>query len=229
MRGAILSLVLLVAQAVAAQEVAPSPEASPSPDAQADTAARQYYDLGAEAYEKGDYPAALRAFEAAWSEAPHAEFQFNIARCHERLGQWDEAAGAYQQYLRTKVNPPDALEMRARIAELRLRAGDTAHPVAATTAAPAGRERGLRVGALSTLGAALVLGGAGAGAYFSAWSEFDSKRSSCQARCTPASLDGLRTRVEIAQVGGAVLFSLAGVALVTDVALWVLSVKARRP
>jgi tetratricopeptide (TPR) repeat protein len=198
-------------------------EASPAPDVRA---SHQYYDLGAQAYEKGDYAAALRAFEAAWAEAPNPELQFNIARCHEHLFQWAAAAEAYQIYVQNKPDAPDSYELKARIAELRRRAYETQHPSAPAPSQPT--HNGLRAGAAVTLGAALVFAGAGTGAYLSAWDEYDSKRSACAGRCAPETLDGLRTRVQVAQVSGAVLFTLAGVALVTDVALWVLDARARR-
>jgi hypothetical protein len=78
-----------------------------------------------------------------------------------------------------------------------------------------------------TLIAALALGAGGTGAYLSAWNEYDTQRSACNGRCSPESIDGLRTRVEIAQASGAVLYTLAGVALVADVALWMLDYRAR--
>jgi tetratricopeptide (TPR) repeat protein len=212
-------LLLLVGSSAHAQEASPSP----APDLQA---SHQYYDLGVEAYEKGDYAAALRAFEAAWAEAPNPELQFNMARCHERLFQWDAAAESYETYLAAKKNAPDAYEIKARVAELRRRAYETQHPVAPPPAAHS--DRGYRAGAVATLAITIGLAAGGTGAYLSAWSEYDSKRTACAGRCAPDSLDGLRTRVESAQAAGAVLFTLAGVALITDVALWVVDARARR-
>src|SRR5262245_12825211 len=120
--------ILFVACIALAQGNARAQEASPPP---ADVkASHQYYDLGAQAYEKGDYAAALRAFEAAWAEAPNPELQFNIARCHEHMFQWDSAAEAYETYLKAKPDASDAYEIKARIAELHRRAYETQHPAA---------------------------------------------------------------------------------------------------
>jgi tetratricopeptide (TPR) repeat protein len=201
-------------------------EASPSPAPTDLTASHQYYDLGVEAYEKGDYAAALRAFEAAWAEAPNPELQFNMARCHERLFQWEAAAESYETYLNAKKSAADAYEIKARIAELRRRAYETQHPAPAPAASPS--DRGYRAGAVATLAIAVGLGGGGAGAYLSAWSEYSNKRSACAGKCAPESLDGLRTRVQTAEAAGAVLFTLAGVAVIADFALWVLDARARR-
>jgi tetratricopeptide (TPR) repeat protein len=217
-----VGVLLLLSATARAQEASPSPE----PQVVDVKVARQFYDLGAEAYEKGDYPAALRAFEAAWAEAPHAELQFNIARCHERMGKYEEAARALELYLATKKNAPDILEMRARIAELRLRAHP--QPLDAATPPPPAAAPGLRIAAGVMLGTTLALAAAGTGAYFSAWGDYATQRDSCQGRCAPGELDNLRSRVEVAQLSGAVLFTLAGVALITDVTLWVVDARTRR-
>jgi len=194
--------------------------------------ARTFYESGVQAYEKGDFPTALRAFESAFGTLPSPEFQFNIARCHERLGHWGAAASAYQQYLHGKANAPDADEIRMRIAELSMRereaeaARTSLHPTAPPT--PARPARTLRIAAASLLGATLALGGAGTGAYLSEWSEYTRQRDACQSMCSPASLDGLRTRVELARLSGGILWGLAGAALVADVVLWIVDARARR-
>lgn len=207
---------------LAQQPVPPPPEITDM--------ARKFYDAGATAYEKGDYPTALRAFEAAWATLPQPEFQFNIARCHERLGHWGLAASAYQQYLAAKPGAQDADEIRLRIAELfiREREAEAARAALHPAPPPARPSRSVRIAAYSLLGATLALGAAGTGAYFSEWSEYQSKRDACMAMCAPGTLDGLRTRVEIAQTAGGVLWGLAGAALVADVILWIVDAKQRR-
>ena len=173
-------LVGCLAEGALAQEAAPSPTPSPSPvDI---TAARQYYDLGAEAYEKGDYAAALRAFDAAWAEAPHADLLFNIARCHERMGHFGEAARAYERYLQSNPGARDVPEMRSHIADLHRRADErrTAPP------APPWRDHSWRVGAGATLGVTLVLTAAGTGAYpVGAWDEFSLQEERGANRAAP--------------------------------------------
>jgi tetratricopeptide (TPR) repeat protein len=228
-RFALLGL-LLVAAPSWAQEPPELKAEQTQPPAEVTEMARRFYASGEEAYVKGDFPTALRAFEAAWGTLPQPEFQFNIARCHERMGHFAAAASAYQQYLASKPGAADADEVRMRVAELQMREREAEAARVALRPAPTlpPRQRSLRVPALALLGVAIALGGAGTGAYLSEWSEYQSRKSACLSACDPASLDGLRTRVEVAQVAGGVLWGLAGAALIADVALWIADARARR-
>jgi tetratricopeptide (TPR) repeat protein len=227
-----LALVLVYSQATSFAEP-PPPTAPTAPTAVAPTTPEQFdasriaYAEGAKSYERGDYDAALTQFQRAYDLAPSPEFWFNIARCHERLGRWAEAAGAYERYLAGKPTVEDAVQIRERISDLRLRAHEVARLAQATAPpppppiAPPPPRPSLRVPALALLGVSVALAAGGFGAYFSEWSEYQSTRSACQSQCSSSSLDGLRTRVLAAQVSGGVLFALAGAALVADVILWV--------
>jgi hypothetical protein len=225
--------VLLLALAPTGRADEPPPAAPPPPipttPEQFETS-RKEYDEGARAYEHGQYDEALRHFEAAQHAAPSPEFWYNIGRCHERLGRWAEAATAYERYLAGKPTVEDAVQIRERISDLRLRAHEAARltqaPALPPPPAPPPRHP-LRVPALILLGVTVALAAGGTGAYFSAWSEYQSRRDACQGSCSPDSLDGLRTRVQTAEVAGGVLWALAGTALVADVVLWI--VDAQRP
>jgi tetratricopeptide (TPR) repeat protein len=226
-----VALLALAAPAAPADEPAPppAPSVAPTTPEQFETS-RKEYDEGARAYERGEYDAALEHFQAAYDAAPSPEFWFNIGRCHERLGRWAEAASAYERYLAGKPTVEDAVTIRERISDLKLRAHEAARlsqppPAPPPPAAPP--PRNLRVPALVLLGVTVALAGGGAGVYFSEWSDYQAKRAACQGSCSPDSLDGLRTRVQTAQVAGGVLWALAGAALVADVVLWALD--ARRP
>ena len=189
---------------------------------------RQAYAEGAAAYERGEYDKALAHFQNAYDLAPSPEFWFNIARCHERLGRWAAAATAYERYLAGKPTVEDAVQIRERISDLHVRAAEVARlqqpPPAPVVIAPPSRPS-LRVPALVMLGVTVALAGGGAGAYFSEWSDYQSQKSACNGRCSPAQLDGLRTRVLTAQVTGGALWALAGAALVADVILWIAEAK----
>jgi tetratricopeptide (TPR) repeat protein len=191
---------------------------------------RQAYAEGAAAYERGAYDKALEHFQNAYDLAPSPEFWFNIARCHERLGRWGEAAAAYERYLAGKPTVEDAVQIRERISDLRVRAAEVARlqqpPPAPVVIAPPPSQPSLRVPALVMLGVTVALAAGGTGAYFSEWSDYQAQKSACMGRCSPMQLDGLRTRVLTAQVAGGVLWALAGTALVADVILWI--AEARR-
>lgn len=81
--------------------------------------ARQYYVLGKGLYERGDYEGALVQFKQAYRNAKRPALLFNIARCHEYLGQWADAVAALEAYL--KYDPPDAKPTQTRIQNLQKR------------------------------------------------------------------------------------------------------------
>jgi tetratricopeptide (TPR) repeat protein len=87
-------------------------------------AARRHFQAGAEAYEAGDYQRALREFQTGKLIKATPGFDFNIARCYERLEQYPEALTAYEAYLRANPDEDDkgtvALS-RERVAVLKVR------------------------------------------------------------------------------------------------------------
>src|SRR5207248_613612 len=108
--AAMLVLLALRAPAARALEVDPDTEI-----------AQQLIAEGAAAYDAHDYPRALARFEAARHMKPLAAFDYNIARCHDRLGHAAEAVAAYERYVAQKPDAPDSVEVRERIAVLRAR------------------------------------------------------------------------------------------------------------
>jgi len=75
------------------------------------------------------YEDAIREFEAANRAAPSADFEYNIARCHELLSHYAEAVDYYRRYLRDKVDPPDRAAVESRITDLQ-RMAETARVAA---------------------------------------------------------------------------------------------------
>ena len=91
--------------------------------------ARRLFTAGSDAYFKGAYEKALAAFEKARLAKPLPAFDFNIARCHDRLGHWPEALANYERFVATATDPGELAEAEQRIAELEKRvksAGDRA-------------------------------------------------------------------------------------------------------
>jgi hypothetical protein len=70
-------------------------------------------------FTRRDYRQAIRYFDLANRAAPSADLHYNIARSHELLNEYEEAAESYERYLRDKVNAPDRAEVEQRIAQLR--------------------------------------------------------------------------------------------------------------
>src|SRR6266498_411358 len=81
-----LAVICLLLSAVPAQ-------ATPIEDAKAAFAA------GKEAFERGDYEAALQNFTRANQLVPAPSLQYNIGNCHERLGHYRDAAASFERYL----------------------------------------------------------------------------------------------------------------------------------
>src|SRR5579859_336470 len=70
--------------------------------------ARRYYQGGAQKYDANEYDAAVVLFEKARTVKPAAALDFNIGRCHDRLGHTGEALLAYRRYLEARPEPNDA-------------------------------------------------------------------------------------------------------------------------
>jgi hypothetical protein len=60
---------------------------------------RQHFTRGRQLYDAGDYRGAIAEFAAADQVAPSAMLEYNIALCHERLGEKAEAVRRYRAYL----------------------------------------------------------------------------------------------------------------------------------
>jgi tetratricopeptide (TPR) repeat protein len=97
---------------------APAVRADEDPDTEV---ARRLFDQGRALYLAGDYAQALKAFEEARIARPSPAFDFNIARCHDRLGSWTAALAEYERFAATAKDPDDLKEARERIEVLRER------------------------------------------------------------------------------------------------------------
>ena len=86
--------------------------------------ARRLFAEGGALYDKEDYEGALRAFQKARVAKPIAAFEFNIARCLDRLGRWEEALHAYERFSKTTKDPAEVAEVSGRIKELRERVAE---------------------------------------------------------------------------------------------------------
>ncbi len=64
-----------------------------------DAEARKLFEAASLQFEAELYESALGLFQAAHKKSGRAPLLYNIALCHERLGQVDEARRVYRQYL----------------------------------------------------------------------------------------------------------------------------------
>jgi tetratricopeptide (TPR) repeat protein len=116
---------------------------------------------GSELYAAGDFAGALRAFEQAYALVAEPNLLFNIAGCHERLGQRTQALEYYRWYLGSNnANPEGRRRAIAGLSRLEAKApADTSAPPAEVEASST------TVWSLATLGAGIVFAGLGAALY----------------------------------------------------------------
>ena len=82
--------------------------------------AREAYSRGQSLFDAEDYEAALAAFGDSLDAFPHFRTIFNIALCHEKLGDAAAAVAMYQRYVDWPSEVPNREEIRGKLAELRL-------------------------------------------------------------------------------------------------------------
>jgi tetratricopeptide (TPR) repeat protein len=105
---------------------------APSEDVDPDVeAARAHFERGRAAYQARDYATALMEFERARLIKPLAAFDYNIARCHDRLEHWREAIEAYERFVKTTNEPTEREEALQRISVLRKRLQEMGGPAPA--------------------------------------------------------------------------------------------------
>src|SRR5688500_9535977 len=87
--------------------------------AEEDEVARAHFLSGQAYYEQASYENALRAFREAYRVSKRPALQYNIALCHERLGDLDGAIAALERYLAEMPTAPDRVAVEVRIKNLR--------------------------------------------------------------------------------------------------------------
>ena len=83
--------------------------------------AEKRYRVGAQLYDISQYAKALVEFNEAYRLYPLPDMLFNIARCHEVLGDLEQAIRAYKLFLEKKPDSPHASRVKARLRSLRER------------------------------------------------------------------------------------------------------------
>lgn len=202
--------------------------------------ARRHFEDGRAFYERGDYRSALAEFEEARLAKPGPAFDFNIARCHDRLEEWDKAIAEYERYASENPGAAEEAMARERIAVLHSRLEmvqgrrkqepiETA-PHATPAVAPATPAAPTDAAGRSYLAPAIVGGCAvallavGGGLAGSVVPDYNRLKISCaNGNCPPSDWQSLQAR-ERAGVG---LLIAGGIVAAADVVLWVL--EARKP
>lgn len=136
-RAVVVALSASLALAPARADEPPAAPSETGVDPDTDFAMREFR-RGLELYQAERYDEAIAAFEHANTAKPRPAFDYNIARCHDRLGHWQEALTHYERYLASPdaAHDPEADATRARVAELRARLAAATPATPATPAAP---------------------------------------------------------------------------------------------
>lgn len=221
MRLAVLLIALLVPLGAA--------RAERDPDAEI---AHGHFTRGRTLFQRGEFRASLVEFEAARKAKRLAAFDFNIARCHEELGQIDAAITAYEAYLSQTVGQ-DSAEVRRHVEELRQRprpASPTAPVVLTPAVSPApvvvrpARSTRSVVAPSVVAGAAVATLIVGSALYGTVAADFNDLQDSCAPRCERSSWRGLDQRATAAYA----LWGVTGALVVADAVLWGLWARERR-
>jgi tetratricopeptide (TPR) repeat protein len=184
------------------------------------TRARTLYEAGAVYYERGEFQKALDQFDEAYRLAAKPGLLYNIAQCHDRLGNLDQAIGHLRRFLaQAPADDPErefaqgwlrALEERR---EKRDRpppppvVKDTVEPASQVTETTPSRDESWRPPAWSPWAAlGVAVAAAGAGAFFGA-----------RVLDRDVSYDDSGG----AATGATVSFAIAGVAGASAVGLWI--------
>lgn len=85
--------------------------------------ARGHFKTGLAYLDQGDYRKALQEFQAARAVFQRPEFDFNIARTYEWMGDAARAMRHYELYLAARPDAADAVETRRTVERLRRRVG----------------------------------------------------------------------------------------------------------
>lgn len=84
------------------------------------------FEQSARAYREGRFEEVVVKLLEARKLKPEPVLLYNLARAYEALGRWDEAAGAYAQYLEEEPAAADRKAIEGRIATLRAQAAELA-------------------------------------------------------------------------------------------------------
>ncbi len=157
----LLCLAALSAPALAQEEAPQTAEESAN-----DERARALYEEGTRLYDQGLYEEATQAFKIAFALSRRPLLLYNMAQSMERIGQWDEALAALEDY-RLDAEDSELPTLDSRINALKERIDERDAKKAAETPAPAPvvvARRGPPAGSWALFGVGAA--GVGVGAVF---------------------------------------------------------------
>jgi tetratricopeptide (TPR) repeat protein len=212
---------LALARVASAQPEQPTPPATGNDPHQAE--AEALYGEGARHYTLREYAEAIEAFKHAYALVPEPTFLFDIAQAYRLLGDCDNAAGFYRNYIHAKPDADDrpkaeklAAEEDACAADQRQQRDAERARQAATTPPPVAsgpQYRGLRLAGILTAGVGAAF--AGAGVYFSidAADKAHQLETACMTSCKAVDVASIDSQGKSSETTAAVLYVTGGIAL----------------
>jgi len=189
---------------------------APKPDA---VTAMQLNETGYTQYAAGHYAAALDSFERAYSPVAEPNLLFNIAGCHERLGQKSQALEYYRWFLGSASTNSDG--RRRAIAAL-ARVSGTASEAERKPPEPSGWDN--PVWPIAALGAGILFAGLGAGLYLDGAHDHDEVSTSAgsgasDSTLTPMEAQQLIDSGDTKKLIGGIAFGFGTALIATHVAI----------
>jgi len=213
--------------------------AQPASPTQADEeAAKAHFLAGSSYYEQANYSDAVKEFTEAHRLSKRPDLLYNVSVCYERLGRWDDAIAALQQYLTEKPDAPDRAVIESRIKNYeqrrdqeRARAAALAPPVIAPApvVTPAAPRRHVASWIVGGIGAGLLVAALGTGV--TAQLAYNDLKMKCGGfEC--AGDQSLRDEASFGRaltISTDVLLGVGGATLLTGVILFIVEAKKKPP
>ena len=213
--------------------------AQPASPTQADEeAAKALFLAGSSYYEQANYADAVKEFTEAHRLSKRPDLLYNISVCYERLGRWDDAIAALQQYLSERSGAPDRQVIESRIAnyaerrdqEQRLKLTQLPPPVTAPppVVTPTQPRRHVASWIVGGIGAGLLVAGLGTGV--TAHLAYNDLIMKCGGTVCNGSDQSLRNEVSFGRaltISTDVLLGVGGATLITGVILFIVEAKKK--
>ena len=85
------------------------------PDAETQERFKAYFEAGEKLYQEGEFGAAIWNFKQAESQRLTPEVAYDLAKCHEKLGDLSFATYYYRVYMRRAISASDALTVAEKV------------------------------------------------------------------------------------------------------------------
>lgn len=111
---------------------------------EAEQRARHSFERAEASFKAGLFAEALAGYQEGYDQLPLPGFLINIAQCHRRLGNLQQARTTYRKFIMVAPDSPYVPEVKSLVAELDSLVENTGHAAAADATQPATEARPVR-------------------------------------------------------------------------------------